>query len=68
MQNICLSFLSAVGSFIAGYLLHNVCSKLYEKIESYFVNKGFSKEQATNSILGVLILIALTLIFLINRS
>lgn len=63
MQHICLSFLSAIGSFIAGFLLHTLCSKVYEKVESYFVNKGLSKEQVTNFILGVLILIALTLVF-----
>lgn len=63
MQHVCLSFLSAIGSLIAGFLLHTICSRVYEKLESYFVNKGFSKEQVTNSILGVLILIALTIIF-----
>lgn len=63
MKNIVLSFLSAIGSFVVGFALHTVCSKVCEKVESYFINKGFSKEQITNFILKVLALIVLTLIY-----
>lgn len=63
MKNIVLSFLSAIGSFVVGFVLHTVCSKVCEKLESYFINKGFSKEQITNFILKVLALIVLTLIY-----
>lgn len=71
MRNILLSFLSAIGSFAVGFALHAVGSKVYDwmvrKIASYFVNKGFqpydAEERATDCIVLVLVVIALTLIF-----
>lgn len=71
MRNICLSFLSAIGSFVVGFMAYSVGSKVYDwvvrKISAYFENKGYrpydAEERATEFILKVLIVIVLTIVF-----
>lgn len=71
MRNICLSFLSAIGSFVVGFIAYSVGSKVYDwmirTIGTYFENKGYrpydAEERAREFILKVLIVIVVTIIF-----
>lgn len=71
MRNILLSFLSAIGSFVVGFVLYSVGSKAYDwlirKMGSYFENKGYrpydAEEHAREFILKVLAVLVVTAVF-----
>lgn len=72
LLNIVLSFLSAIGTIVAIFLLTVAWNNLHDKLTSYFVKKGSciydAKENATSSIVMVLLVVALTVMFYILLS